>query len=196
MMSKPFTRNMKTQLRHALTIRWMFLMHTVPSTDLLLQPLEEAIWHQFLLAVTGRHGITNLERDLLALPVRHGGLGVLVPTRNANNQFKACKEVTAPLVELIRQRNPQLPQALTAKAEANEVCTSHKEPKRNHQRGRVTEAQIIRGWAKGLHKQAFRDALCLRFGWTPTRLAMYCPCGQQLSVSHAFSCPKGAMPSI
>ena len=100
---------MKTQLRHALTIRWMFLMHTVPSTDLLLQPLEEAIWHQFLLAVTGRHGITNLERDLLALPVRHGGLGVLVPTRNANNQFKACTEVTAPLVELIHQQNPNYP---------------------------------------------------------------------------------------
>ena len=47
-----------------------------------------------------------------------------------------------------------------------------------------------------LHKQAFRDALCLRFGWTPARLATHCPCGQPFSVSHAFSCPKGAMPSI
>ena len=47
-----------------------------------------------------------------------------------------------------------------------------------------------------LHKQAFRDALCLRFGWTPARLATHCPCGQPFSVSHAFSCPKGAMLSI
>jgi len=100
---------------HALTNRWTFLMHTVPSTDLLLQPLEEAIRHQFLPAVTGRQGITDLERDPLALPARHGGLGVLIPTRNANNQFKAFTEVTAPLVELIRQRNPNYPQALTAK---------------------------------------------------------------------------------
>ena len=46
------------------------------------------------------------------------------------------------------------------------------------------------------HKQAFRDALCLRFGWTPTRLAPHCPCGHPFSVSHAFSCPKGAMRSI
>lgn len=57
---------------HALTNRWTFLMHTVPGTDLLLQPLEEAIRHQFLPAVTGRQGITDLERDLLALPARHG----------------------------------------------------------------------------------------------------------------------------
>jgi len=39
-------------------------------------------------------------------------------------------------------------------------------------------------------------ALCLRFGWTPARLLTYCPCDQTFSVSHAFSCPKGAMPSI
>jgi len=94
---------------HALMNRWTFLMRTVPGTDILLQPLEEAIRHQFLPAVTGRQGITDLERDLLAPPVRHGGLGVLVPTRNANNQFKACTELTAPLVELIRQRNPNDP---------------------------------------------------------------------------------------
>ena len=35
-----------------------------------------------------------------------------------------------------------------------------------------------------------------KLGWTPTRLATHCPSGQPFSVSHAFSCPKGAMPSI
>ena len=43
---------------------------------------------------------------------------------------------------------------------------------------------------------AFRDALCLRFGWTPTRIASHCPCGHPFSVSHAFSCSKGAMPTL
>ena len=47
-----------------------------------------------------------------------------------------------------------------------------------------------------LNKQAFRDALCLRFGWTPTRLPQHCLCGHPFSVDHALSCPKGAMPSI
>ena len=45
-----------------------------------------------------------------------------------------------------------------------------------------------------LHKQAFRDTLTLRYGWTPARLASHCLCGDPFNVSHALSCPKGAMP--
>lgn len=45
---------------HALTNRLTFLMRTVPGTDLLLQPLEEAIRHQFLPTLTGRQGISDL----------------------------------------------------------------------------------------------------------------------------------------
>ena len=45
-----------------------------------------------------------------------------------------------------------------------------------------------------LHKQAFQDALSLRYEWTPARLASHYPCGHPFNVSHALSCPKGAMP--
>ena len=116
----------------------------------------------------------------------------------------------------------QLPRAFTDRAEKIEGCTSHKEPKSHHQRGRAIDSKPKLPQARqrameqasengasswltaipmskygfNLHKQAFRDALCLRFGWTPARLATHCPCGQPFSVSHAFSCPKGAMPSI
>ena len=47
-----------------------------------------------------------------------------------------------------------------------------------------------------MSKQSFRDALCLRFGWTPVRIASHCPCGHPLNVSHAFSCSKGALPTL
>ena len=47
-----------------------------------------------------------------------------------------------------------------------------------------------------LAQRSFRDALCLRFVRTPARLAPHCPCGQPFNVSHAFSCLKGAFPSI
>ena len=48
----------------------------------------------------------------------------------------------------------------------------------------------------GLNKQAFRDAICLRYGWTPERLPSHCPCGKVFTVAHTFSCPKEALPSI
>ena len=47
-----------------------------------------------------------------------------------------------------------------------------------------------------LHKQAFRDALALRYGWQPAQLPANCSCGQSFSVQHALSCPKGGYPSI
>ena len=47
-----------------------------------------------------------------------------------------------------------------------------------------------------LHKQAFRDALALRYGWQPSEMPANCSCGQPFSVQHALSCPKGGYPSI
>jgi len=47
-----------------------------------------------------------------------------------------------------------------------------------------------------LNKQDFRDVLCLRDGWTPERSPSDCQCWEVFSVAHAFSCLKGALPSI
>ena len=47
-----------------------------------------------------------------------------------------------------------------------------------------------------LHKGAFRDALCLRYGWQPSSLPSSCVCGKPMIVEHAFSCPFGGFPSI
>ena len=41
-----------------------------------------------------------------------------------------------------------------------------------------------------------RHALCLRYGWRPARLPSLRLCGKAFSLSHAFSCPRGAFPSI
>ena len=47
-----------------------------------------------------------------------------------------------------------------------------------------------------LHKGSFRDALCLWYGWQPSRLPSHCVCGLNFSVEHALSCPCGGLPSI
>ena len=46
-----------------------------------------------------------------------------------------------------------------------------------------------------LHKAAFRDALCLRYGWTPERLPSHCVCGHQFNPEHTLSCPAGGFPT-
>ena len=47
-----------------------------------------------------------------------------------------------------------------------------------------------------LHKGAFRDALCLRYGWPPPLLPSHCVCEHSFTVEHAMSCPNGGFPSI
>ena len=47
-----------------------------------------------------------------------------------------------------------------------------------------------------LSKAEFRDGLCLRYGWTPSRLPSTCLCEKPFTVAHALSCPFGGFPSI
>ena len=42
-----------------------------------------------------------------------------------------------------------------------------------------------------LHKGAFWDALCLRYGWLPSGLPAQCVCGKGFSVDHAMNCSTG-----
>ena len=42
-----------------------------------------------------------------------------------------------------------------------------------------------------IHKAGFRDALCLRYGWTPPRLPSHCTCGKPFDTTHTLSCAIG-----
>ena len=59
-------------LRH----RWTYFMRTLPDIGNLLQPLERAISDVLIPSLTGRN-CSEAERDLVALPVRMGGLGLI-----------------------------------------------------------------------------------------------------------------------
>ena len=45
-------------------------------------------------------------------------------------------------------------------------------------------------------RAAFRDALCLHYGWLPSGLPTQCVCGKGFSVDHAMNCPTGGYPTL
>ena len=47
-----------------------------------------------------------------------------------------------------------------------------------------------------LYKGAFRDAICLHYGWRPSHLPAECVCGKSFSVDHALSCSQGGYTSL
>ena len=204
---------------HGLSNRWSYLLRTVPDIDDLLQPLENAIHQHLIPALTGRPPCSSIERDLLALPARLGGLGLRDPSTISSECFHSSERITAPLVALI------VSQDATESADPNTTSTLKKEvKKRNHQRqderARTVYDQLTSelkrcvdlskekgssSWLSVLpleehgfylHKGEFRDALCLRFGWKPNNTPQTCNCGAQFTVDHAMICHMGGFPTI
>ena len=55
----------------------------------------------FIPAVTGHSPLGDFERDLLALPTRMGGMGIINPIRMCAFEFSASNKVTKPLQSLL-----------------------------------------------------------------------------------------------
>ena len=63
--------------------------------------MEEVIHQHFIPTLTGRDPCCQIERDLLSLPCRLGGLNIPIPTQISDHQFFASKQISAPLTSLI-----------------------------------------------------------------------------------------------
>ena len=91
----------------ALCMRWCFLQRTVPDTKDFFIPLEEAIRERLIPAIIGRK-ITDLERQMVSLPVRMGGLGIQNPVMTADTEFRNSCVVTENLKTLIVRQETDL----------------------------------------------------------------------------------------
>jgi len=71
---------------HGLVGKWTYFLRTLLDISDLLHSLESTIFKEFISAVTGRC-VSDLERGLLVLPVRIGGLGLCNPSAVAGFKF-------------------------------------------------------------------------------------------------------------
>ena len=86
---------------HGLFSCWSYLLRTIPHIADLLQLLEDVIHQLFIPALFGRPPCSFTERDLYALSVRLGSLGLVNPCSTASSSFHDFEKLTAPLVALI-----------------------------------------------------------------------------------------------
>ena len=84
--------------------KWNFLQRTVPNCASLFQPLEDLMKTEFLPQLTGR-ALTDLERDLLSLPAREGGLGLSNPVETATTSFQDSHQITHELTLKIKAQD-------------------------------------------------------------------------------------------
>ena len=96
--SRPFTS--KSSLCMCCVIPTRDCAYLWTYNDLLL-PLEDAITQNLIPALTGRRSCSTAERELLALPVSLGGLGLANPTTLSS----PSETLTKPLVDLIQSQD-------------------------------------------------------------------------------------------
>ena len=196
-------------LRH----RWTYLFRTLPDIEDLVEPLERAIADVLIPSITDHHCTTPSERDLLALPVRLGGLGIINPSQDADLQYQASMKTTAPLVEKIVSQVHETPDdtvvsALqqSARREKNEVLRTRLHEIKNSltlKTQRAVELASEKGASNWLtvipidemgftlNKGEFRDALKLRYDWEIADKPSICVCGDVFNVDHAMVCRRG-----
>ncbi|KAL5494471.1 hypothetical protein EMCRGX_G015811 [Ephydatia muelleri] len=162
----------------------------------------------------------DLERNLLSLPPRLGGLGIPDPTTTSDTEYTASRSVCKPLYNLILLHDSSYPteaieQQVEAKKEVHSLKLKHSQGSAFNLRPQLansTQRSMDLAQEKGasnwlttlpidengftLHKGAFRDAIALRYGWLPSNIPSTCTCGKSFTVEHALSCPLGGFPSI
>ena len=146
---------------HGLSNQWTYLIRTIPNIDkLLLPPLENAI-QSLIPAITGRPPCLQQERELLALPIRFGGLGLINPVSQAAVSYDASVKLTAPLVQAISQVQP------FDKSLVKQIKSSIHQSNRNHQKLLAMQYCVLRSSSfnatscrSGKTKRLFLLAIC------------------------------------
>ena len=180
-------------LTHGLASKWTFLSRTMDNICDLLQPLEDCLRQHLIPNLTGRSPPGDQERAMLDLPPRHGGLGIFNPLKTAKAEYKSSLQVTAPLITKITKQDEEIGDIL------EDLSHQKKKAKHTRQNlHKVTASQLktelsisqqhslelaskkgasnwlsalpLERYSFALHKGAFRDAICLRYGWQPQHL--------------------------
>ena len=192
--------------------RYTYFLRTIAGIEENLKPLDEVISNKFIPALFGRE-ITNNEREIIAMPVKHGGLGIRSVSDNSAAANYASQRITAPLVDKIIQQSNQLPSKEEESQARNSTVKILKEEqsrqieettaKQNPDLRRTLSQHSEPGassWLNALpleeqsfnlNKGEFRDALSLRYNHRPRNLPSKCPCGEKFDVTHALNCKRG-----
>lgn len=121
---------------HGVMAKWNYVLRVTKLEELslnLLQPLEHAIRTCFFPSLTGQSAPNDLLRELLALPPKLGGLGLVNPINSAAQQYQSSCHVSSHLVDCIQQQSAPADvdfnnsQQRTKSEEKNKKTTTMKE---------------------------------------------------------------------
>ena len=84
-----------------LSSRWTFLQRTVEDVSEYFEPLETTLRNHFIPSIVGRQA-SDIERRILALPLRYVGLEIQNPVQTADHEYQSSIAITEKRTNLIR----------------------------------------------------------------------------------------------
>ena len=186
-----------------------------PDCEELFSPLHQSLMNEFFPALTG-NTINDQEYNILAKPIRMAGLGIRDPIASAKNSFETSKKATKMLTESMIAGTPV--NIDLYELNLKEVTKEMKMRKDDKDFNTMTELltmvpenkykklqRIVENkcstWLSitptqdnffSMSPDEFRDALALRYLFTPKNLPITCDgCGEDFNLCHALNCKKG-----
>ncbi len=192
--------------------KYTHFLRTIFNIDSNLEQIDTILTDKFIPALFGRE-LTSIERELVALPVKEGGMGIKEVSKCSTVSYQVSKDITAPLVKQIVDQSDFIPSPTDvskARTTAMEKVRSDEKKRfeevRDKQSGEIKRSlqQITEPGASSwlgalplteygfnLNKGEFQDALCIRYAKPLNNLPDTCPCGSRFSTTHALNCHKG-----
>ncbi|CAM9843815.1 unnamed protein product, partial [Heterosigma akashiwo] len=90
-----------TSFTKSLQSEWRFLQRLIPGSSPCFKELDDVIARVFIPALVGRR-VSDLEKRLFALPTRFAGLGIGVPSKQAQTAYDLSVASTSMVREAIQ----------------------------------------------------------------------------------------------
>ncbi len=208
-------------LTRGVVAKWRFLMRTTRVDPACYLPLESELKDRVIPLLLGTTCISDETRDRTALPCRFAGLGIPKPTSMCLDEYRASRELTGTLTNIISARNPEdegrvlelleedrtRAKALRAERERQGQAAVEEMKTRARGRGRVALQEITaeRGrsaWLSAVPKHSTGVTMS-PYEWRVNALLRLdledeievpesCPsCGGRSTVGHLLKCPCG-----
>ena len=207
-----------TAVTRSVQCEWQYVQRTVVGCGPWFAPIEQALVERFLPALLRLEHVSPELRQLYALPVKFGGLGLPDPTCTADAAYATSCAATAHLCEAIRGVQPlRLPEHQEVmrraradhKAQKDKVCETAqaavlaKLSEEQQQAVKRAVAHKTGAWLSAmptarngnkLCAAEWRDGIAFRYGTEPVGLQPRCDgCGEEFDVDHALKCRKGGL---
>ena len=200
------------------THKFTHFMRTIPDISSLLKPLDDAV-DDFIKVLFNNFDFNTVEGNFWSLPLRMGGMGLLIPSKIADDQYSNSQKINEKLTAKVQEQQTLFediePDVKKAKAEVkklkdlknNQLLSEITTELGSTEKGKVLEAIQEKGassWLSALpiksqgyalDKQSFRDAISTRYGIPLHKLPSHCVCGSSFSVGYALTYKKGGFVS-